>query len=198
MHAMARLLIYTWPYAVAFWGVFFWAFAPEFRVVSGRREPASTPLDANSKRLILIGQGLGVMSAFAIAARVRSAALPHPMWWFLGGLVAMVCGRLLRRHCFRMLGASFTGSVIVKPDQVVVERGAYKYVRHPSYTAGTILFLGIGLSLGNWMAAAVLLVLVALTYVYRVRVEERALLGVIGEPYRQYMARTRRFIPFLF
>ena len=38
---------------------------------------------------------------------------------------------------------------------------------------------------------------VALAFGYRVRVEERALLSVIGEPYRDYMARTKRFVPFL-
>ncbi len=194
---MQTLLIDTWPYALAFWTVFLWAFVPEFGVVTGGREPASTPLDSGSKHVIVFGQGLGALTAVMIAARVPFAALPHPAWWLLAGIVAMVCGRLLRRHCFRMLGSNFTGSVIVNPGQAVVERGAYKYVRHPSYTAGMLLFLGIGLSLANWISVTVLLVAVLLTYVYRVRVEERALLTVIGEPYRTYMMRTKRFIPYV-
>ena len=33
--------------------------------------------------------------------------------------------------------------------------------------------------------------------VLRVRVEEKALLATLGEPYRAYMARTKRFIPFV-
>ncbi|HZT78327.1 MAG TPA: isoprenylcysteine carboxylmethyltransferase family protein [Vicinamibacterales bacterium] len=194
---MTGLLVGTWPFALVFWGVFLWAFVPEFFVVSGRREPASTPLDANSKRAIMIGQPVAVLSAFWIAANVPSGALPGRAWWFAAGIAAIVCGRLLRRHCFRMLGASFTGSVIVSPEQLVIERGAYRNVRHPSYTAGMILFLGIGLALANAISVAVLLAIVAMTYVYRVRVEERALAAVIGDPYRQYMRRTRRFIPFV-
>lgn len=35
-------------------------------------------------------------------------------------------------------------------------------------------------------------------FVLRVSVEESALLTVIGEPYRVYMARTKRFVPYLF
>lgn len=97
-----------------------------------------------------------------------------------------------------MLGTSFTGAVIVKPDQAVVEHGAYRYVRHPSYTAGALLFAGIGMALANWLSLAVLLLSSALVYAYRVRVEETALVAVIGEPYRQYMSRTKRFIPFVF
>ncbi len=97
-----------------------------------------------------------------------------------------------------MLGASFTGAVIVTPDQMVVDRGAYHYVRHPSYTAGAILFFGIALALGNWISMVVVMGAVAVVYAYRVGVEERALATTIGEPYRRYMSRTKRFVPFLF
>jgi protein-S-isoprenylcysteine O-methyltransferase Ste14 len=97
-----------------------------------------------------------------------------------------------------MLGSSFTGAVIVKPQQTVVDRGAYRYVRHPSYTAGLILFTGVGLALGNWLSLVVLVVVVGLVYAYRVHIEERALLAVLGDQYRQYMMRTQRFVPFLF
>ncbi len=195
---MPRLVIYTWPYAVFFWVVFVWAFAPEFRIISRRREPSTTPQDANSKLLIAVSQGLASFAAFAIAANVPSAALPHRVWLFWIGLSAIIGGSLLRRHCWRMLGPSFTGAVIVKSDQAVVDRGAYHYVRHPSYTAGAIMFLGIGLALANWISLAVLLSAVSIGYGYRVNVEERALVAVIGDPYRRYMSRTKRFVPFLF
>jgi protein-S-isoprenylcysteine O-methyltransferase Ste14 len=195
---MARLVVYTWPYALFFWAVFFWAFAPEFRLISRRQEPSTTPQDANSKRLIAVGQGLASFAAFAIAATVPSATLAHPLWAFWVGLSAIVGGSLLRRHCRRMLGPSFTGAVIVKPDQTVVERGAYRYVRHPSYTAGAIMFLGIGLALANGISLAVLVGAVSIVYAYRVDVEERVLVAVIGDPYRRYMNRTTRFVPLLF
>jgi protein-S-isoprenylcysteine O-methyltransferase Ste14 len=70
-------------------------------------------------------------------------------------------------------------------------------VRHPAYTAGLVIFLGIGIALASWVSVAVLLLVPVLIYLRRVRVEERALLETIGEPYRAYMARTARFIPFV-
>src|SRR5438552_2699787 len=182
---MTRLLVFTWPYALCFWAVFIAAFGPESRVVSGKREPATTPHDAFSKPLIVVGQGVAIFAAFAIAIAVPSAALPHRVRLFWLGLIAIAGGSLLRRHCFRMLGSSFTGAVVVTPEQAVVERGAYRYVRHPSYTAGAIMFAGTGLALGNWIGIAVLMIVVAIAYGYRVRVEERALAEVIGEPYRR-------------
>lgn len=198
MPVTSRLLIYTWPYALFFWTVFVWAFAPEFRIVSRRAEPLTAAQDASSKRLIMIGQGLAIFAAFSIAARVSSAALPHRVSLFWGGVAMIIGGGLLRRHCWRMLGTSFTGAVIVRPDQAVVQRGAYRYVRHPSYTAGAILFVGIGLALANWISLVVLASAVSIVYAYRVRVEERALVSVLGDPYRRYMTRTKRFVPFLF
>jgi protein-S-isoprenylcysteine O-methyltransferase Ste14 len=87
--------------------------------------------------------------------------------------------------------------VQVEPGQEVVERGAYRWVRHPSYTAAMLLFIGIGLALGNWTSLAVTTVLPALGYANRVRAEERALVDTVGPPYVAYMARTRRFIPFV-
>jgi protein-S-isoprenylcysteine O-methyltransferase Ste14 len=195
---MHRLLVYTWPYALVFWSVMIWTFAPEVRVIRGRPEESGSPDDAHSKQLIVIGQGLGVFGAFASAIAVPSAGLVHRARWFWIGVALLIAGGLLRRHCRRILGSSFTGAVIVRPDQVVAERGAYRYVRHPSYTAGALLFLGMGLALANWLSVLVLAAAVVIAYGYRVGVEERALAATIGEPYRAYMGRTKRFVPFLF
>jgi protein-S-isoprenylcysteine O-methyltransferase Ste14 len=96
-----------------------------------------------------------------------------------------------------MLGSRFTYVVQAAPDQAVVERGAYKYVRHPSYTAGLLLYGGIGLALGNWVSLAFSLIPLALAYGYRIAVEERALVQTIGAPYAAYMKRTHRLIPFV-
>ncbi len=193
-----QLLVYTWPYALAFWAVFTWVFAPEFVIIARRQEPSSTPQDAHSKRILSIGGGIAMVAGGAAAFVAPSGALAPAVLWFWLGVATMIAGSLLRRHCWRMLGSSFTGAVIVHPDHEVIERGAYRYVRHPSYTAGSIVVLGIGLALGNWIAVLILLAGATLSYGYRVRVEERALLSVIGEPYRDYMAHTKRFIPYLF
>ena len=192
------LLAFTWPYALAFWAVWFWAFRPEFRIVRQKPVGSAADQDAGSKRIILAGQFVGVLAAFTIARRSAAGTLPHREYFFWSGLVVLIAGSLLRRHCWRMLGISFTGDVIVRPDHVVVDRGAYRYVRHPSYTAAVIMYLGIGVALGNWIGLLAMMVCVAGTFAYRVGVEERALAATIGEPYREYMRRTTRFVPYLF
>jgi len=190
----------TYPYVLIFWLVFLWVFFPEFRIAS--RAPAvssdEAKQDAGSKNVIFLGQSLSAVAAFLIAGNVTATALPHPRALFWLGLATMIAGSVLRRHCWRMLGKSFTGDVIVKHDQVVVDEGMYRFVRHPSYTGGALIFVGIGLALANWLSVLVVFVSTGAVYAYRVRVEERALVATIGEPYRVYMARTKRFVPFLF
>lgn len=188
----------TWPYALIFWAAFVWAFVPESRIAARRNESGPSAQDAHSKLILMLSQIIGMAAAFAVALTASFGAMPYPMLFFWMGVAALIAGRLLRRHCWRMLGSSFTGTVIVNTDHAVVDRGAYRYVRHPSYTAAVIMFAGIGLALANWISLATLLVLVVIAFLYRMTVEERALVAVIGDPYRNYMQRTKRFVPFLF
>jgi protein-S-isoprenylcysteine O-methyltransferase Ste14 len=117
---------------------------------------------------------------------------------FLTGVALLVSGSLLRRHCWRMLGESFTGDVRASSGQAVVTRGAYALVRHPSYTAGILMNTGIGVALGNWASALILAVISFAVYQYRITVEERALLATIGEPYRVFMRTRKRLIPYVY
>ncbi len=116
---------------------------------------------------------------------------------FAVGLSTLILGSLLRRYCFRTLGQYFTGDVRARADQPVIRTGPYRLVRHPSYTAGIMMFVGIGLALGSWFSFVLLAIAAIATYTYRVTIEERALLTTIGEPYRDYMRETKRFVPYI-
>jgi len=85
--------------------------------------------------------------------------------------------------------------VRVHPGQTVVERGPYRWVRHPSYSGLLIFFVGLGLALSDWLSVVVLAVLPAAGLLVRIRSEERALLGALGEEYRRYAATRRRLFP---
>jgi protein-S-isoprenylcysteine O-methyltransferase Ste14 len=108
-----------------------------------------------------------------------------------------VLGSLLRRYCWRTLGEYFTGDVQARAGQPVIRTGPYSLVRHPSYSGGILMHIGIGLALCSWLSLAVLTVTAIATYWYRVRVEERVLVDTVGEPYRIYMQERKRFIPYI-
>jgi protein-S-isoprenylcysteine O-methyltransferase Ste14 len=193
-----RPLPFIWPYALVFWIVLLWAFAPEFGIVR-RAQRQQTESDSNSLQVIMLGQGLAFFASYALAW-IPSLQLPPSLRLtaFVVGTVMLIAGSVLRRHCFRMLGPSFTGDVRARTDQQVVDRGAYRIVRHPAYTAGIIMNTGVGVALGSWVSALLLAVASIAVYIYRISVEERTLLTVIGEPYRQFMTTRKRLIPFLY
>jgi len=87
--------------------------------------------------------------------------------------------------------------VQVRDEQPVVDTGPYRVLRHPSYTGLLLVCLGIGLALGNWLALTVVVALPTAVILVRIRVEERALLAGIGEPYRRFMATRKRLIPWV-
>jgi hypothetical protein len=67
-------LVFSWPYGLIFLAVMFWAFAPEFRIISRQSEPATSAQDAGSKRAIANRPGPPKLAAFAIAASVPTDA----------------------------------------------------------------------------------------------------------------------------
>jgi len=155
--------------------------------------------DAGSFRIIIIGMGLATFIAFPLAwvPWLRFPAALQ-LFAFVVGLVTVLGGSLLRRHCWKVLGTSFTGDVRAHAEQRIVTTGAYAVVRHPSYTAGILMNLGLGLALGSWGSALSLTVASVAVYIYRITVEERALLAVVGEPYREFIRTRRRLIPFIY
>jgi protein-S-isoprenylcysteine O-methyltransferase Ste14 len=191
-----RPLPFVWPHGLLFWLVWLWAFLPEFRIV--RQSKRSSVKDAKSLQVILVGLQLATLAAFILAFIPILQIGSQRTGAYLVGVALIVAGSMLRRHCFRMLGASFTGDVRANADQQVVTRGAYSILRHPSYTAGIVLNVGMGLALGSWMSAIVLLVAAIVVYAYRISVEERALVEAIGEPYREFMRTRKRLIPFVY
>jgi protein-S-isoprenylcysteine O-methyltransferase Ste14 len=137
-----------------------------------------------------------VAGAFVLARNLHVAAIADWRWGFLvGGLALMCAGIALRQWAVVLLGPFFTVDVRVQPGQTVVDRGPYRWVRHPSYTGLIAVFVGLGLALDNWAALAVLAVVPTVGLLVRIRFEERALLDGLGEQYSRFAAGRRRLFP---
>lgn len=193
-------LFAIFPYAVVFWAVFAWAFWPEFRIIGRAMRPASrvSSPDSGSCHVIMLGTWLAYAIAVPLASKPRfQSPASLSLAAFIAGLT-LVAGSLLRRHCWRMLGASFTGDVRVQAGQSIVTTGAYTRLRHPSYTAGILMHTGFGIALGSWGSALVLALVSLAIYSYRIHVEERALVSALGQPYRHFMRGRKRLIPFIY
>jgi protein-S-isoprenylcysteine O-methyltransferase Ste14 len=149
---------------------------------------------------ILIGlEWVGIALNFLLGGLFMAAAIPwHRTALFLLGVTLILLGVALRWYAIWTLGSYFTRHVAVSADQKVMQNGPYRYIRHPAYSGTFLTMLGVGLAMTNWASLVALLMCVLLGHMYRVRVEEKALIQTIGQPYVEYMHRTRRFIPLVF
>lgn len=187
---------WSWPYAVLFWAAFLFAYLPEFRLMARSRRQRGQAVDRGSRGIIMLAAWIAYPLAFYLSGGDRFR-LAHGGFWFATGIILLLAGSGLRRYCWRVLGPYFTGNVMLHDGQSVVDEGPYRWIRHPSYSGGMMMHLGCGLALENWMSALILVVSSLIAYLYRVRVEEQALMAGLGESYRLYMSRTKRFVPFL-
>ncbi len=137
-----------------------------------------------------------------LAARLSFGLFPQASFdsapLFYVGLGLMGCGALLRWWSIATLGHFFTVNVAIRTGHRVVTSGPYQLLRHPSYTALLMVFLGIGLCMGNTLSIAVIMLSTTVALLYRMRIEEKLLLSGLGEEYRAYMSRTKRLIPGLY
>jgi protein-S-isoprenylcysteine O-methyltransferase Ste14 len=139
---------------------------------------------------------IGFGAAFNLASHAEGAAIDFARWpIFILGALLVAAGIAFRQWAIFVLGRFFTVYVRVSEGQTVVESGPYRVLAHPSYTGMVMVFLGIGLMLGNWLSLACLAILPTAGLVIRIKVEERALLAGIGEPYRRFLATRSRLVP---
>ena len=109
-------------------------------------------------------------------------------------LVLLWSGVALRQWAVWALGRFFTVVVRVDDTQQVVDRGPFRWVRHPSYTGLLLSCAGIGVAMGTWLSLAAMAVLPTAGVLVRIRVEERALLTSLAG-YREYARGRRRLVP---
>ncbi len=115
------------------------------------------------------------------------------VWPILGAVISVASGILyVRVH--EALGRNFSIALRIRDDHTLVTSGPYAHVRHPMYTAGIGLMLGVSLASGSvWIAGTG--ALYAGVLVHRVRAEEALLTDAFGSAYETYRARTGAILP---
>ena len=92
--------------------------------------------------------------------------------------------------------AYLSRTIKVEEGQTVISTGLYAVVRHPMYTASTVMFLALPLILGSWYAL-IPFALYPVIMVIRIRGEEKLLTAELSG-YEEYTRKVRyRLIPFV-
>jgi protein-S-isoprenylcysteine O-methyltransferase Ste14 len=97
----------------------------------------------------------------------------------------------------KVLGAEWSQDVELKKGHQLVERGPYRFMRHPIYTGHLLMGLGTAIASGL-LVAFVGLVSFMVGFWIKLNQEERLLLRVFPDEYPAYKAPVKALIPYVF
>jgi protein-S-isoprenylcysteine O-methyltransferase Ste14 len=124
--------------------------------------------------------------------RVRFA--PSGPWLPLLGVLLLWAGVAFAIWARATLGRNWSAVVQVKRDHELVERGPYRWVRHPIYTGLLMAYLGTSFALGEWRGLLGTAI-VAGSFWFKLRLEERWMGEQFGARYEDYMRRVKALVP---
>src|SRR6478736_8052287 len=94
------------------------------------------------------------------------------------------------------LGRNWSGTVTLKEEHELVERGPYRFVRHPIYTGILTMFFATALAQGHLSGFLGTLLMFASFWI-KLRDEEKLMLQQFPERYADYRLRAKRIIRFV-
>lgn len=155
--------------------------------MSGPRSAAARWVSGTSNRTFVLWP-IALLAAEALWQQVA----PQVNFW---GLPLLAWGYLQYRLVgnYRLREGGGGPGLSIPPERLVVG-GPYRYCRNPIYLGQLIFFAGLALTLQSWIAAGVL----AFHLVWfhrRVLDDEARLTALFGNPYSEYCARVKRWIP---
>jgi protein-S-isoprenylcysteine O-methyltransferase Ste14 len=114
------------------------------------------------------------------------------------GIVLLIAGTLVHIWTGRLL--SLSGLIGVPEVSAAIRsrfvaEGAFSVVRHPTYLAHTMMFLGVFLVTGVVTVGIITIVDLLVVNMFVIPLEERELLFRFGEDYKHYKEKVPRFFP---
>jgi methyltransferase len=159
------------------------------RVIRGRQPSAPQAASPIFKWIAVANLGLFTLPALERWWRGH----PPPPAIAAAGWVTSVSALALRLSVLLSLRGSWTVRAVVPSDLRVVDRGPYRFIRHPNYVALGLEFLGLPLIGGAYASAVGLGLANALLLRRRIKEEDALLMAIPA--YRERMGAKPRFLP---
>ena len=166
----------------------------ELAHASHRKITPAKDWDRSSLKILMLATlavPVGVIVGFTDVGHI------HTEGNFLGtvGFALMLAGICIRWVAIHTLGRYFTRTVTIMHDHRIIRSGLYRHLRHPSYAGYLLGNLGLGMAYSNWLSIVIILVPDLAATLYRISIEEDALLENFGDEYFEYARSTKRLIP---
>jgi protein-S-isoprenylcysteine O-methyltransferase Ste14 len=111
-------------------------------------------------------------------------------------LLVVISYDILRRFGQQDSNRNDAPMLVFEKTTVLITHGIYRYIRHPMYSSLIFLDWGLFFKRTSWLSGSIALFACAFLVAASL-VEEAENIRYFGAQYREYMKRTKRFIPFL-
>jgi protein-S-isoprenylcysteine O-methyltransferase Ste14 len=139
----------------------------------------------------------GVLAYLVNPAWVAWASFGLPDWArYIGAAIGVTVVPAVN-WILAALGTNVSETVLTREQHRLVTTGPYRILRHPLYSAGIALFVGMGLMAANWFILLWAAVAAAGVRLFIIPAEERELLSKFGDDYVRYRRRTGALVPSL-
>lgn len=116
--------------------------------------------------------------------------------WMLIGAGFVITGSVLFGYARYELRKWYSGHLSVQKDQVLVQSGPYRLVRHPAYLGYLLMAVGVSLGYAS-LIGMVNIIFLLYCFHYRIKIEEKLLVAHFGQAYLLYAEKIKKMFPFI-
>jgi protein-S-isoprenylcysteine O-methyltransferase Ste14 len=125
---------------------------------------------------------------------VRIISATEAVQWMAG--ILCIAGLAFCVWARAALGRNWSGTITLKEGHELIERGPYRFVRHPIYTGLLAMFLATAITFGHLGGIVAVMLAFASCWI-KLCEEEKLMLQQFPDQYRSYQQRVKRIIPFV-
>ena len=186
MDGATRFAVGCWGVGIAFWIV---------SAFSVKRTRIQQGLPRRLFYFVLTAAAALLLNGSARIQNWNRAVLAHTFVTAILGDFLVFVGLFIAIWARTTLGRNWSARVTLKENHELIQRGPYRFVRHPIYSGLLLMFVGTAVLVGQ-VGGFLVLAFCFCGFWLKLRREE-ALLTEHLPAYSEYRRRTRALVPFL-
>jgi protein-S-isoprenylcysteine O-methyltransferase Ste14 len=154
------------------------------------REKEKRVSDYGTREFYGFSQSITVLSALWFDSLWATPSIFHTV-----GFSLLICGICFRFWAIQALGRYYSHIVRTINHHKIIDKGPYRYLRHPAYSGMIMALCGICVFYFNIVSMLIFLLLLLPSIVFRIWIEEKTLFSLEG--YSEYAKNRKRLIPYV-
>lgn len=144
--------------------------------------------DSGTREIYAIGQALTILSAIWFSPTFISLSVNH-----IAGIILYAIGISIRIWAIKTMGIFYSHTVRTIENHKIIDKGPYRFIRHPAYSGMILAHCGILLFFFNIITLIILIIIFIPAIIFRIIIEEKTLSNIVG--YKEFARKRKRLIP---